>query len=114
SSSSVTSRTVNSISSPECRAEKILGNRTRALQLWSAKIRSVVTQPPLRAHIHDASRRVRISSQPDIRQADCVGARWTAPGPTWALADRDLTSSAAFPGYNACSSPESLFADGVR
>jgi ligand-binding sensor domain-containing protein len=35
--------------------------------LWSAKIRYVAMQPPSRAHIHDASRRVRISLQPDIR-----------------------------------------------
>jgi len=36
-------------------------------RLWSAQIRSVATQPPSLAYIRDASRRVRISSQPGIR-----------------------------------------------
>src|SRR5262249_2619733 len=49
------------------------------------KKRSVATQPPSRAHIHDVGRRVPIFSQPGTRQADHVGARWTGPGPTWAV-----------------------------
>jgi hypothetical protein len=63
------------------------------------KKRSVPTQPPSRAHIHDASRRVRISSQLGIRQAECVCARWVGPGPTRAPADRCLKPHAASPGY---------------
>src|SRR5262249_134270 len=63
------------------------------------KKRSVATQPPSRAYIHDASRRVRISSQPGTPQADCVGARWREPAPSWPQADQGLTRHAAFCGY---------------
>src|SRR5215510_2614553 len=66
---------------------------------------SVATQPPSQGHIHDASRRVRISSQPDIREAACVCARWAGPGPTWAQADRDLTTNVASRGCSAWSNP---------
>ena len=74
--------------------------------VWSAKTRSVATQPPSRAHIRDASRPVRISSPPGIRQADCVGACWKGAGPTWAQADRGLTRNVASRGYNARSTRE--------
>jgi len=70
------------------------------------KMNSVATQPPSQGHIHDASRRVRISSQPDIREAAGVCARWAGPDPTWAQADRDLTTNVASRGYSAWSSPE--------
>jgi hypothetical protein len=72
----------------------------------------VTTQPPSRAPIHDASRRVRISSQPGTRQADYVGARWREPAPTWAQADQGLTPSAASLGYGGSRNPES--SPGVR
>ncbi len=93
------------------RLRRSLPSKTREDRhsLWSAKIRSVATQPPARAHIHDASRRVRISSQPDIRQSACVCARWAGPVPTRALADRDLTTNVASQGYSGWSSPESSF-----
>ena len=84
------------------------------VDLWCAKIRSVATQPPSRAHIHDASSRVRLFSQLGTRQADCVGARWTEPGPTWAHTDRGLTPHAASPDYSGLPNPESSFADSVR
>jgi hypothetical protein len=37
------------------------------------------TQPPSRAHIRDATRRVRISSPPGIREATGVCAGWAGP-----------------------------------
>src|SRR5215471_19154818 len=49
------------------------------------KMNSVATQPPSQGHIRDASRRVRISSQPDIREAAGVCAHWAGPDPTWGL-----------------------------
>ena len=55
-----------------------------------------------------------ISLQPDIRLADCVGARWREAGPTWAQADRVLTPNGVSPGYSGSPNPESSFADGVR
>ena len=76
--------------------------------------KSVTTQPPSRAVFMDASRRVRISSQPGTRQADCVGDRWREPAPTWAQADQGLTPNAASPGYSGSPNPESSFTDGVR
>src|SRR5215468_3964454 len=66
-----------------------------------------VPQPPSQGHIRDASRRVRISSQPDIREAAGVCARWAGPDPTWAQADRDRTTNVASRGYSAWSNPES-------
>src|SRR5215471_11003942 len=71
-------------------------NRGRVVR----KKRSVATQPPSRAYIHDASRRVWISSQPGTPQADCVGARWREPATSWAHPDRGLTPHAAFRGYS--------------
>ena len=80
--------------------------------VWSAKKKFVATQPPSQAHIHDAGRRVRISSQPGSRQADCVGARWKEAGPTWAPADPGLTRNVASRGYHAWSTPEKLCGEG--
>src|SRR5215831_10317799 len=68
-------------------------------------MKSVAKQPPSQGHIRDTSRRARISSQPDIREAACVCARWAGPGPTWAQADRDLTTNVASRGYSAWSNP---------
>jgi dihydrofolate reductase len=44
--------------------------------LWCAKTRSIAMQPPSRDHIRDASRPVRVSLPPGIRQATGVCARW--------------------------------------
>ena len=77
-------------------------------------MKSVAKQPPSRGRIRDASRPAQTSSQPGIRQAACVDARWAGPGPTWVQADRGLTPNAASLGYSASSSPELSFADVVR
>src|SRR5215469_16079322 len=84
----------------------ILIVRLRQPNLWSAKTRSVATQPPSRDHIRDASRPVRISSPPGIREATGVCAGWAGPAPTWAPADQGLTPHVASHGYNAWSTHE--------
>ena len=63
------------------------------------KERSVATQPPSRANIRDASRQVRIFSQPGTPQAGCASAGWRKP-PTWAQANWGLTPHAASPGHS--------------
>ena len=77
-------------------------------------MKSVARQPPSQGRIRDASRPAQTSSQPGIRQAACVDARWAEPGPTWVQADRDPTPSGAFRGYSGLPNPEQSFADGFR
>jgi hypothetical protein len=69
-------------------------------------MKSIAKQPPSQGFIRDASRRVWIFSQSDIREAVCVCVRWARPDLTWAQANRGLTTNVASRGYSAWSNPE--------